>query len=127
MDVDYQPLPDIWKGSSPSPTSPGPVASSSKKIAPTSSIPSRRIVPSVIIPPRPLPASPVVAATPVKKGKTVAKAKGSDVLKTIPVEEVPASSLLTVPELEGLQDAVDLSAVSKLFFFFFYFLNFNTP
>lgn len=123
MDIDYQPLPKIWKDNSPSPTTPGPAASSSKTVAPTSVKKSRRGIPHVIIPPRPQPISPVVPAAPPKKGKPATKGKSSDVIKTIPIEEVPASALLTVPELEGLQDSVDLAAVSNyLIFFFSYFI-----
>lgn len=111
MDVDYQPLPKIWKDTSP-PTTPGPAASSSKTVAPTSAKKSRRGIPHVIIPPRPQPVSPVVPAAPTKKGKPAAKAKGSDVIKNIPVLPVPEAEPLDVPEVKNLRGSIDLAAVS---------------
>lgn len=115
MDVDYQPLPEIWRDQSLPPDTPGPVATSSKVVAPSAGKKSRRGIPSVIIPPRPHPASPVPSPAPIKKGKPAAKARSSDVVKTIAIEEAPVADLLTVPELEGLQGSVDLAAVRILF------------
>jgi hypothetical protein len=68
--------------------------------------------------PHPRPVSPVVPASTAKKGKPAAKTKSLDIIKTIPIELAPVADLLTVLELEGLQEAVDLSAVSILFYLF---------
>ena len=119
MDIDFKPLPKVWRDKILSPSTPAPAASSSKFVMPSTSKRSRRDIPKVIILPRPQPELPSVPATPVKKGKPAAKSKRSDIIKMIPIEEVPSVDLLSVTELEGLQDGVDLAAVSYVFIFFF--------
>jgi len=122
MDIDFKPLPEIWRDKALSPSTPAPAASSSKFVAPSTSKKSRRDIPKVVIPPRPQLESPSVPAAPAKKGKPATKTKGLDVIKTIPIEEVPTVDLLSVSELEGLQNSVDLTAVSNLFYSNFSFL-----
>ena len=124
MDIDFKPLPEIWRDEIASPTTPAPGASSSQ-VVPNTSKRARRDIPKVVIPPRPQPESPSVPT--VKKGKTASKSKSSGVCKTIPIEEVPPVDLLSVTELEGLRDGVDIAAVRHfiLIFSFFYWLKFS--
>ena len=125
MDIDFKPLSEIWRDKVLSLSMPAPAALSSKFVVPSTSKRLQRDIPKVVIPPHPQPESPSVPAAPAKKGKPATKAKGLDIIKTIPIEEVPAVDLLSVSELEGLQDSVDLTAVSNLFysnFSFFYLL-----
>lgn len=119
MDINFKLLPEIWRDEVLSPSTPVPAALSSKIITPSTSKRAQQDIPKVIISPCPQPESPSTPATPSKKGKLAAKSKSSDVIKTIPIEEVPPVDLLSVTELEGLQDGVDLAAVSYFIYLFF--------